>query len=100
MGNIIEDAIKNGGNQVVMVTTSDLMTFAEFVLSKAKEYNQKESFADKEQLHPLNWWVQRMRFDRSTFWRWEKQGLIAPKRIGGKVYLKQSDFDNMGKMRA
>lgn len=92
--NLIE-ALSNGQNTIVMVTTEQLKAMADYCFKVAKEEAEKESLAEREELHPVEYWLKKMHMNRTSLWRWEKQGLIKPTRIGGKVYFKMSDFDKM-----
>jgi len=37
--------------------------------------------------------------DPSTLWRWEKVGYLTPVRIGGKVFYRRSDIDQIIKSK-
>lgn len=33
--------------------------------------------------------------DRSTLWRWEKEGLLTPMRVGRKVYYEKKEIEQL-----
>lgn len=47
------------------------------------------------ELRPLSFWLKKLNVNRTTVWRWQKQGLIKPRCIGKKVFFCQRDFDQM-----
>lgn len=49
----------------------------------------------KDEYKPLDYWLQKMNVNRTTVWRWQKQGLITPRYIGKKVFFCQADFDEL-----
>ena len=58
---------------------------------------QKAQFTPdtKNELRPLTYWLKKMNVNRSTMWRWQKQGLISPHYMGKKLFFCQADFDEM-----
>lgn len=87
------DALSNGQNSVLMVTTEQLKAMVDYCMKVAKEEAEKESLAEREELRPVEYWLEKLHTTRTTLWRWEKKGLIKPTRMWGKVYFKSSDFD-------
>ena len=49
----------------------------------------------KNEYKPLEYWLQKMNVNRTTVWRWQKQGLLTPRYVGKKLYYCQADFDEM-----
>lgn len=91
-------AVESGASNVmVMASIQDLQEFAEFLLERQKQNYDKANLADREQLHPFDYWQKMYGFDRSTLWRWEQEGRIKPTRMGSRLYFKQSDFENISK---
>lgn len=84
--------IQDNKDAVYFITDTQLEEIVENTVKKLKEYERRENLADKEQLRPADYWAEKLGVDRSTLWRWEKQGKISPTRIGGKVFYKASDF--------
>ncbi len=96
MGNsALIEALSNGQNTVLMVTTEQLKEMVDYCMKVAKEEAEKENLAEREELRPTEYWLNKLNTTRTTLWRWEKQGLVKPTRICGKVYFKMSDFDKM-----
>ncbi len=93
MNDRIISALESGADMVVMVTATQLRDFAEYVMERQREQAARESLAEREELRPLEYWADKLNVNRSTLWRWEKQGRIQSTHIGGKVYYKASDFD-------
>ena len=97
MDNKIINALESGADMVMMITASQLRDFAEYVMNKQRESDARENLADREELRPLEFWVNKLNVNRSTLWRWEQQGKVMPTRLGGKVYYKASDFQRKHK---
>lgn len=95
MNNTIINALHEGVESVLMITTSQLKEAVEYIMGEQRKYEERENLADKQILRPAGYWAERLGVDRSTLWRWEKQGRIKATRLGCKVFYKQSDFDNM-----
>lgn len=93
MNDRIISALESGADAVLMVTATQLRDFAEYVMERQREQAARESLAEREELRPLEYWADKLNVNRSTLWRWEKQGRIQSTHIGGKVYYKASDFD-------
>lgn len=49
----------------------------------------------KDEYKPLSYWLQKMNVNRSTLWRWQKEGRITPRYVGKKLFFRQRDFDEM-----
>lgn len=56
----------------------------------------KTKLADaKDEYKPLEYWLKELNVNRSTIWRWQQQGIIAPTKMGKKLFFCQKDFDEM-----
>lgn len=84
-------------NSIVMVSLNDLTTLMERTFAKCMEENSRENLADRQELKPLNYWLSKKNLDRSTVWRWEREGKIKLTRIGRKIYASEETFSNFGK---
>lgn len=91
------EALSNGQDSVLMVTTSQLKEMVDYVIKTAKEEAARENLAEREELRPIEYWLEKLHLSRTTLWRWEKQGRIKPTRVCGSVYFKMSDFDTNNK---
>lgn len=49
----------------------------------------------KNEYMPLDYWLQKLNVNRTTVWRWQKQGLLTPRYIGKKLFFRQIDFDEL-----
>lgn len=49
----------------------------------------------KNEYKPLEHWLQKMNVNRTTVWRWQKQGLLTPRYVGKKLFFRQIDFDEL-----
>lgn len=94
---------EQGAVTYIMVTEAQLRQVAEdgaksileqFGLS-AERVKDKLTVEDKGEYRPVVFWMEKLKVNRSTLWRWEKDGLITPKRVGKKVFFRQQDFDDM-----
>lgn len=84
-------------NSIVMVSLNDLTTLMERTFAKCMEENSRENLEDKQELKPLNYWLDKKNLDRTTVWRWEQEGKIKLTRIGRKIYASEETFSNFGK---
>lgn len=50
---------------------------------------------DTDEYKPLAFWMRKLNVNRSTIWRWQKEGLIKPCYIGKKLFFRQKDFNEM-----
>lgn len=86
-------------NQIVLVSINDLTALMEKTFAKCMEENSRENLADKQELKPLGYWLEKKNLDRTTVWRWEHDGKIKLTRIGRKIYASEETFSNFGKER-
>ena len=49
----------------------------------------------KDEYKPVTYWQKKMDVNRSTIWRWQKEGKITPKYVGKKLFFRQRDFDEL-----
>jgi len=49
----------------------------------------------KNEYMPLDYWLQKLNVNRTTVWRWQKQGLLTPRYVGKKLFFRQIDFDEL-----
>ena len=85
----IKDMINNdNGNTILMVTPAMLQEFAATLISEASERLKKE----EERTYTPAEFAERHRVDKSTLWRWNRDGLLKKTIIGGKVFYRDSDL--------
>lgn len=84
----INELLKSGANIQIVVNVADLK---EAFLEWANELKQPE----EERFLSIDETCQMLKCDKSTLWRWRRDGLIRKRSIGGKVYYLQSDVKKM-----
>ena len=82
----------------IVVNLEDLTNIVAYVMEKERE-RIKEEEAQKEEKATMtpDDVAKRMNVARTTLWVWEKHGLLIPTRIGGKVFYKRSQVDELMK---
>lgn len=85
----IQDLITSGNsNTILMLTPAMLQEFAATLISEASERLRKE----EERTYTPAEFAERHRVDKSTLWRWNRDGLLKKTIIGGKVFYRDSDL--------
>ena len=87
----IRDIIQSGTNTLLLVSPADLQEFALCVID---EYT-KASLPVEEKCYSRKEFAKRKGVTISTLWRWEKQGILKGKRVGQKVYYRDSDLKEL-----
>ena len=98
-----ENNQQQGAVTYLMVTEAQLRQVAEDTAKSVLEQfgisgeqvREKLVVDDKDEYSPLIYWMSKMHVNRSTMWRWQKEGLITPKYVGRKLFFRQRDFDEM-----
>ena len=49
----------------------------------------------KNEYKPVAYWEKKLNVNRTTIWRWCKQGIIEPTHMGKKLFFCQADFDGV-----
>ena len=72
----------------IVVSAIDLKEFALSIIAevRAEQSNREETYHSVEDAAKI------IGVDKSTLWRWEKQGYLTPIRVGKKVKYKGSDI--------
>ena len=85
----IQELITSGSsNTILMLTPAMLQEFAATLISEASERLRKE----EERTYTPAEFAERHRVDKSTLWRWNRDGLLKKTIIGGKVFYRDSDL--------
>ena len=71
-----------------MVTPTMLQEFAATLIVEASAKLQKQ----EEPTYTPAEFAKRHRVDKSTLWRWNRDGLLKKTVIGGKIFYKDSDL--------
>lgn len=90
----IQEIIQSGANVQVTIGVFDLMSCFRTAIKEAKEEFESSFLAKRNEIFvtPDEASTQ-LRVDRSTLWRWAKNGYLIPAEVGGKRLYKQSDID-------
>lgn len=90
----ITELLQQHPNVTISVTGTDLTEFANNVAS-----NTAKAILDKqeEKLYTRNEVIELFGTSPATLWRWSKNGLIKPKKIGGKVFYSESEIKKLVK---
>lgn len=92
----IQEIIQSSANVSIMIGTSDLMQFANYLIRSTKEELENAILAkERETYVTTDEAKDQLRVDRSTLWRWSKTGYLIPIEVGGKRLYKQSDIDTI-----
>ena len=85
----IQELITSGtSNTILMLTPAMLQEFAAVLIAEASEKLQ----AKEEPTYTPAEFAERHRVDKSTLWRWNRDGLLKKTVIGGKIFYKDSDL--------
>ena len=85
----IRELITSGNsNTILMLTPAMLQEFAATLIAEASKKLQ----AKEEQTYTPSEFAARHRVDKSTLWRWNRDGLLKKTVIGGKIFYKDSDL--------
>lgn len=88
------DEFRNQSSQMLMIVSQDDL---ERVVQKAigklldQRENKPETYLTAEET------AKRLKVDRSTLWRWNKEGYLVSAKVGSKVRYKLSDVERIQK---
>jgi len=89
----IEEILNSGANITLTIKSTDLKEFAD-CLVKRTAGTIKESFIKQDEdyltVHEAS---KLLHVDKSTLWRWAKNGYLSPIEIGGRRLYRKSDVD-------
>jgi len=91
----IQEIIQSGANVSITVDTNDLLQFANHLILSTKEELENTILSKQKERYitPDEASIQ-LHVDRSTLWRWSKNGYLIPV-DGGKRLYKQSEIDKI-----
>lgn len=85
----IRELITSGNsNTLLMLTPAMLQEFAATLIQEASAKLQKQ----EEPTYTPAEFAARHRVDKSTLWRWNRDGLLKKTVIGGKIFYRDSDL--------
>lgn len=98
----IEQLIKEGANVQLSMSAQDLRAFGLNLLSEfsAQEAARREMEAKGESYLTSNQVCKLLGVNRSTLWRWAKEGYLSPINMGGRSRYKQSSITKIMEERA
>lgn len=79
-------------NMLYVVRGAELKEFALDIINEVLTKNTEKT---KETLHSIDEVSKKFGVDRSTLWRWAKNGYLTPIRVGGKPRYKESDLTRL-----
>ena len=85
----IENILSSGNNVQIVLSALDLKEFALSIIAEVKASEQPKK---EETYHSVEATAKMLGVDKSTLWRWEKQGYLVPVRVGRKPRYKESDI--------
>lgn len=96
MNTILDSLKQNGGNQLLIVSLSDLKEFSEYLISntmkiareKAEEEARTSTFLTSKEV------MNKCGVSEATLWRWSKTGYLKPTKIGGINRFLLADVEN------
>lgn len=90
---MLED-LRSGNSQTLMIVSQDdLERVVQNAIDKLLEQreNKPEVYLTAEET------AKRLQVDRSTLWRWNKEGYLVSAKVGSKVRYKLSDVERIQK---
>ena len=90
---MLED-LRSGNSQTLMIVSQDdLERVVQNAIDKLLEQreNKPEVYLTAEET------AKRLQVDRSTLWRWNKEGYLVSSKVGSKVRYKLSDVERIQK---
>ncbi len=79
-------------NNLITLSVKKTLQEIGFPFDDTKE---RLSIDPKQERRPVTYWLNKYHVNRTTLWRWQKDGLITPTRMGKKIFFCQADFDQM-----
>lgn len=94
MGTIEQIISSENLNVSISVTAGDLKHFANTLLQSAMKLGQ-QPIEEEDQLLTVEEAIERLKISRTSAWRWERQGILKPVKIGRFVRYRKSDIDEL-----
>lgn len=89
----IEEILESGADITLTIKSSDLKEFADCLVKKTAGVI-KESFINQEEDYLTIPETSRLlHVDKSTLWRWAKNGYLTPVEVGARRLYRKSDVD-------
>ncbi|WP_300726298.1 helix-turn-helix domain-containing protein [uncultured Rikenella sp.] len=92
----IEELINGGANITLAISPADLKEFAQSVADATRLQIEREIADGKtEMLYTIEYVAEKLSVNRSTLWRWDKNGYLKVIEIGGQRRYRKSDIDRI-----
>lgn len=92
----IEELINGGVNITLAISSADLQEFAQAVADATRLKIEREIADGKtETLYTIEYVAEKLSVNRSTLWRWDKNGYLKVIEIGGQRRYRKSDIDRI-----
>ncbi len=92
----IEELINGGVNITLAISPADLKEFAQSVADATRLQIEREIADGKtETLYTIEYVAEKLSVNRSTLWRWDKNGYLKVIEIGGQRRYRKSDIDRI-----
>jgi hypothetical protein len=92
----ILNLLTSDANFNITIQKSDLLDFANFMISKTKNELEAEVVAkNSERYVPRLEACNILKVDQSTLFRWAKRGYLMPVEVGGRRLYKMSDLQRI-----
>ncbi len=92
----IEELINGGANITLAISPADLKEFAQSVADATRLQIEREIADGKtETLYTIEYVAEKLSVNRSTLWRWDKNGYLKVIEIGGQRRYRKSDIDRI-----
>lgn len=92
----IEELINVGANITLAISPADLKEFAQSVADATRLQIEREIADGKtETLYTIEYVAEKLSVNRSTLWRWDKNGYLKVIEIGGQRRYRKSDIDRI-----
>lgn len=95
--NMINNLLEGGANIQVVLCADDLRAFGLNLLSEfAAQEARKKEMEDADEVYLTTGQVcEMLNVDRSTLWRWRRDGYLVPATIGGRPRYSKSAINKM-----
>ncbi|WP_294591705.1 helix-turn-helix domain-containing protein [uncultured Rikenella sp.] len=92
----LEELINGGANITLAISSADLKEFAQAVADATRLKIEREIADGKtEMLYTIEYVAEKLSVNRSTLWRWDKNGYLKVIEIGGQRRYRKSDIDRI-----
>lgn len=92
----LEELINGGANITLAISSADLQEFAQAVADATRLKIEREIADGKtEMLYTIEYVAEKLSVNRSTLWRWDKNGYLKVIEIGGQRRYRKSDIDRI-----